>query len=78
MRKNNSILGIREMSIHHGIGEVVTIQLELIASPGYDAHHLLQEKWEDMFPGKVIVRCSHCGQHAARKASCRSCGAPVD
>lgn len=33
---------------------------------------------DDMFPGKVIVKCKHCGQFAARKTACGHCGAPVD
>lgn len=74
----NGIFGITEMSVHHGVGEAVKIQVELVAAPGYDPHHLLSEKWDDMFPGNVIVKCSHCGQYAARKTSCKSCGAPVD
>ena len=28
-------------------------------------------------PGKVIVKCSHCGQWAAKKTACKYCGAPV-
>lgn len=73
----NGILGITGLSIHHGVDEAVKIQMELIAQPGYDPHHLLNEKWDDIFPGNVIVKCSHCGQFAARKTACKHCGAPV-
>ena len=31
-----------------------------------------------LFPGKVVVKCQHCGQWAARKTACVYCGAPVD
>lgn len=74
----NGIIGITNMRIEHGVNEPVRIQLELVAKPGYDPHHLLSEKWEDTFPGNVVVKCSHCGQWAARKTPCKSCGAPVD
>ena len=28
-------------------------------------------------PGKVIVKCQHCGQWAAKKTACKHCGGPV-
>lgn len=65
------------MNARHAVGQPVTIELELVAVPGYDPHHFLDEKWQDMFPGAVIVKCAHCGQWAARKTACGSCGAPV-
>ena len=27
--------------------------------------------------GKVIIKCMHCGQWAAKKTSCKHCGGPV-
>ena len=74
----NGIFGIKEMNIHHGTDEAVTIQLELIAHPDYNPHHLLNEEWDNIFPGNVIVKCSHCGQFAARKTACKYCGAPIE
>lgn len=32
---------------------------------------------EYQFPNPAIVKCSHCGQWAARQAPCKHCGAPV-
>ena len=41
-------------------------------------HSLIDNKLSDMFPGKVIVKCKHCGQWGARKTECIKCGAPID
>lgn len=38
----------------------------------------LRHSLPDLAPGKVIVKCKHCGQYAARKTACVHCGAPVD
>ncbi len=38
----------------------------------------IREALPDFAPGKVIVKCKHCGQFAARKTACVHCGAPVD
>ena len=75
---SKGIKGVTGMNVHHGVGEAVRIGLDLIAHPGYDPHHLLSENWDDLFPGKVIVKCSHCGQYCARKTACKHCGAVVD
>ena len=73
------IYGIRDMSVHHGAGIATEITIELIASPGYNAHHLYEEKgWSDIFPGDVIVKCGHCNQYGARKTACKHCGASID
>lgn len=77
MKSNEGIIGVTDLSIHHGVGEPVRIKMELVAHPNYDPHHLLGEEWGEMFPGNAIVKCSHCGQWAARKTSCRHCGAPI-
>ena len=74
---NNGIIGISNMRVVHGVNEPVRIDVELLAVPGYDPHHLLSEKWDDIFPGSAIVKCAHCGQLAARKTMCKHCGAPV-
>jgi len=73
------IHGVRDITIHHGVNEATTIDIQLVATPGYNAHHLYEEKgWSDLFPGNVIVKCSHCGQWAASKTACVGCGAPVE
>ena len=71
------IYGVRDVQISHAFDEVTSIKIELLADPHYNAHHLLTEKWDDLFPGDVILKCAHCGQFAARKTACKYCGAPV-
>ena len=76
---NKNLFGVRSMSIEHSMNEATTINLELIARPGYNAQAIYDERnWDDLFPGSVIVRCIHCGQWAARKTACKYCGAPID
>jgi hypothetical protein len=72
------IIGLRSVEIHHQVGEAVTARAEFVAMPGYDFHHFINEKWDALFPGNVIVKCGHCGQWSARKTECKHCGAPVD
>ena len=38
----------------------------------------IRESLPDLAPGKMIVKCKHCGQFAARKTACGYCGAPVE
>lgn len=71
------LFGIRNLTVHHAQDEITTIQAEFVAEPGYNADELYQAKWQDLFPSNVIVKCSHCGQWAARKTECKHCGAPV-
>jgi hypothetical protein len=54
------------------------IQMTLVASPDFAFRSLMDATWEEIFPGKAIVKCQHCGQWMARKTACRTCGAPVD
>lgn len=75
---SKSIFGIRNMTINHGLHEATTIELELVAHPGYNGEEIYTAEWDMMFPGPVIVKCQHCGQWGARKTACRYCGAPVD
>jgi len=75
---SKGILGVTNIKVEHVLNEPVHIDLELIAYPGYDPHHLLSEEWKELFPGNAVVKCEHCGQWAARKTSCKSCGASVD
>lgn len=72
------ILGITDLQITYGTGDATRISMELIASPGYEASHLLKESWDQMFPGNVIVKCSHCLQWGAVKTVCKHCGTPID
>jgi len=71
------IFGITEMVVKHGVNDAVRVNIELVAEPGYDPHHLLSEKWDEMFPGQAIVKCSYCGQWAAQKTACKHCGGAV-
>ena len=44
-----------------------------------DPSIMLGTQYSHFFPiEKVITKCLHCGQYAARKTSCKYCGAPVD
>lgn len=72
------IYGLTKLRVEHDVDSISTIELTLACDPKYESHHLLDEKWDDLFPGDAIVKCSHCGQYAARKTSCKYCGAPVD
>jgi hypothetical protein len=74
----NGIIGVRNMKVEHKMSEPVTIDLELVAYPGYDATHLINEKWGELFPGNSIIKCRHCGQWGARKCACKYCGAPIE
>jgi len=72
------LFGIREMSVHHGVDALTTVDLQLMAEPGYDAQHIYEFRdWDDLFPGNVIVQCAHCSQWAARRTACKHCGAPI-
>lgn len=72
--KANGIIGIRNMRVEHAIDAAVKIDLELVAMPGYDPHHLLDENWRDLFPGDAVVKCQSCGQWGARRTVCKHCG----
>lgn len=72
------IAGVTALRIDHEVGQATRIELALIAEPNYDANHLIYEPWGDLFPGRVIVKCVHCGQWGARKTVCKHCGAPVE
>ena len=43
-----------------------------------DTKALFDSDFDDLFPGKVIVKCQHCTQWGARKSACKHCGAPID
>jgi rRNA maturation endonuclease Nob1 len=43
-----------------------------------NSKELMNLDFDQIIPGKVIVKCVHCGQYAARKTACVHCGAPVD
>jgi glyceraldehyde-3-phosphate dehydrogenase/erythrose-4-phosphate dehydrogenase len=75
---DNKIYGVGDFSVHSAQGEVTIINLELVAHPDYNAHHLKYEKWYDLFPGNVIVKCQFCGQWGATQTSCKSCGGAID
>jgi hypothetical protein len=77
VRRNQGIIGVTNMSVEHGVGQPVKIRVELVAAPGYDPHHLLADDWPGMFPGNVVVKCSHCNGWAAVQTMCVHCGAPV-
>lgn len=72
------IYGITNMQINYDMHDATRISLELVAAPNYDAFHLQNEKWDELFPGNAIVKCGHCGQWGARKTACKYCGAPID
>ena len=52
-----------------------TVELLLDYDTGYQEFKTMLA---DSFPGKVIVKCQHCGQWGARKTECVKCGAPID
>lgn len=72
------LFGIRSMRVEKTIGDATHIDVEFIATPGYNPYHMEHENWTDLFPGNVVVKCAYCGQWAARKTACKSCGAVVD
>ena len=76
--KKRGLIGIRHMQIEHGVDTLTTIRVEFVAAKEYDAHHMLSEKWGELFPGNAIVKCQYCGRWAARKTTCTSCGGQVD
>jgi hypothetical protein len=76
--KTPRVYGARKINIAHETNSMTTIDIRLIAAPGYNAHHMMGEKWDEIFPGDVIVKCRHCGRWAARKTACGSCGANTE
>ena len=72
------LLGVTGMQVEHRYDELTRINVELVASPEYNPHHLMYEEWDDIFPGDAIVHCQYCGQWAARKTACAHCGGSVD
>ena len=34
--------------------------------------------FDELLPGKSIIKCRHCGQWGARKCDCKYCGAAID
>lgn len=59
----------------------IDLSLMMDAEAAYELYNNLQDSRYDIsdtFPGKVIVKCQHCGQWCARKTACIYCGAPVD
>jgi hypothetical protein len=77
-RMKKGIIGIKELQIEHSYDAATTINMRLVAYPGYDVNHLLKEDWGQLFPGKVVVKCKHCGQHGVVQTPCKHCGAPID
>ena len=76
---SKQLFGIREANVYHAVDEITTIHLELVATPGYNAQHILDYcEWDDLFPGNSIVKCGHCGQWGARKTECKHCGVAID
>jgi hypothetical protein len=55
----------------------VSVDLSFICDYN-DIPDLQKANWNEIFPGSVIVKCQHCGQWAARKTMCKTCGAPID
>ncbi len=72
------IIGITNMSVSHSAGEATKISVDFVAKPNYYPSDFLTTKWDDLFPGNVVVKCGHCGQWAARQTVCKHCGAAVD
>jgi len=70
--------GIRSMVVEKEAGEATHIKIDFIATPGYNPYHFEKEDWANLFPGNVVVKCAYCGQWAARKTACKSCGAAVE
>lgn len=75
---NKGILGVTNFVISHKPDHLTEINLSLMAYPGYNPHHLLNENWKELFPDKAVVKCSYCGQWAAIKTVCKHCGATVE
>jgi len=73
------ILGVKDMRVEFGHDIVPTIELTLVAEPGYDARILYETReWDDLFPGNVIVRCQFCSQWGATKTACKHCGGAIE
>jgi ribosomal protein L32 len=75
---SGNLIAVRSMDVSLSAREVQTINLELVAYPDYDARELYKADFRAAFPGKVVVKCQHCGQWSAVRTMCKSCGAPVD
>ncbi len=73
------IFGVRSMEVRMNPDEAMSINLDLVAEPGYDARVLYgYGEWNELFPDKVVVKCQFCGQWGARKTSCRHCGGSIE
>ncbi len=71
------LLGMTEFTVNYEPGRV-RARAEFIARPGFDFHFFTEQKWDELFPGKVILKCKHCGQWGVVKTPCVHCGAPIN
>lgn len=77
-RPHSKLHGITRMQITHEAGSTTKINLELVASPEYNAQPMVDARnWDDLFPGDVIIPCPYCGTHGAKKTKCRQCNGEV-
>lgn len=75
------IYGIRNMNVKTSVGEAAIINLELVGHPYMDGDVINQLRgldWQMVMPGKVIIKCGHCGQFGAIRTACKHCGAPIN
>lgn len=75
----HGIFGVQSMDVRVAHDEIMRVNLELIAEPGFDARQLYEyTEWNDMFPGNVVIPCQYCAQWGARKTACTHCGGAIE
>lgn len=61
----------------YGMSKYATLDASILIEMGDGVHEIMEHLRDYLPPGDVIIKCSHCGQWAARKTACHYCGAPV-
>ena len=76
--------GFEEEELMDISGRVTDVQVEMSPGEVMRTHLTLVNTKEDFIDGAwdfnqgdVVVKCSHCGQWAAKKTACKYCGALV-
>lgn len=75
----SKIYGVTNLEFRMNPNETPTVRLELAVGEGFSPYVLYNfDRWDDYFPGDVLVRCQWCGQWGARKCTCPKCGGAIE
>ena len=75
-RKN--ILGVTSLEFRYAADSAPTVMAEFVVGDNFVPYEFTHMEWDEIIPGKAIVKCGYCGQFAARKTACVHCGGAVE